>query len=48
MGSDQRQVVLLRHRWQTDIKWHYFAADGKLTVSTTIDGCEVGEDGTKK
>ena len=32
MGSDQRQVVLLRHGRQTGGKWHYFAADGKLTV----------------
>ena len=32
MGSDQRQVVLLRYGRQTDCKWYYFAADGKLTV----------------
>ena len=48
MGSDQRQVVLLRHGRQTDSKWYYIATDGKLTVSTTIDSCEVGADGTKK
>ena len=29
-------------------KWYYFHASGKLAVSTTINGYEVGEDGARK
>ena len=36
-------------KWvQIDGKWYYFDADGKLAVSTIIDGYEVGEDGARK
>lgn len=29
-------------------KQYYFYADGKLAVSTTIDGYKVGEDGARQ
>jgi len=37
------------NKWvQIDGKWYYFNSDGKLAVSATIDGYEVGADGARK
>ena len=36
-------------KWlQIDGKWYYFNADGILSKSTTVDGYEVDENGTRK
>ena len=41
--------IMQSEKWlQIGGKWYYFYASGKLDVSTTVDGYEVGEDGARK
>jgi hypothetical protein len=41
--------IMVSGRWvQIEGKWYYFYENGRLAVSTTIDGHAVGEDGVRK